>query len=452
MNSSAEVVVIGAGVAGLAAARALTNAGVRVLMLEARDRVGGRIFTHPQSTPELGIELGAEFVHGRPPEIFELVRRYRLHVHELEGEFWYSQNGKLHTEDFPSERSQVFERMHRYSGPDLSFRQFLEKFCADLPEQDRLWSTSYVEGFHAADAGRISIRSIVEGEQAEEKIDGDSQFRVAGGYHRLTEALLADLDPQHYTLLLNHVVRSIRWLKGKVEINISTRDGNFLPSCIAECVVITLPLSLLQAPEDSFGAVRFEPRLDSKRRALSLLAMGPAIHVALRFRKSFWHEAAITGKPGGLSRMNFLFARSEWFPTWWSTLPIHAPVLTAWTAGPNALKFTGKTKEFVVEKALQSLAAALGRQFGFVADLLVESYTYDWQADPFAQGGYSYVLVGGAGAQAQLAAPIDDTLFFAGEATHFEGHHATVHGAIASGTRAAAEILRVRQGLRSSKK
>jgi hypothetical protein len=332
VTSSAEVLIIGAGAAGLAAAGALTKAGVNVIVLEARNRLGGRIYTHPDSTPEVPIELGAEFVHGRPPEIFDLVQRSRLQVREVEGEFWYSRNGVLQKGEFPSGRSTVFERMHKYQGPDMSFRQFLEKFCADLSSADKLWATSYVEGFHAADADRISIQSIVQGEEAEEEIDGDSQFRVNGGYRRVMEVLLGEVDPKRSGLLLNHVVRVIRWRKGKVEVEVTTPAGEVLETCSAECAIITLPLSVLQAPASGYGAVGFDPPLTAKQQAISKLDMGPAVHVVLRFREPFWGYPENTSTPD-LSKMSFLFARSEWFPTWWSTFPVEAPILTAWTAG-----------------------------------------------------------------------------------------------------------------------
>jgi monoamine oxidase len=439
---STDVLIVGAGAAGLAAGQALTAAGRRVIILEARDRIGGRIFTLPATGPGVPIELGAEFVHGRPPEIFSVAEQAGLELDELQGEFWYAQNGKLCPDEFPSERSPVFERMEKYQGPDLPFRRFLDEYCADLPAEAKLWATAYVEGFHAANAELISLRSIVEGEKAEEEIDGDRQFRLAHGYHELVEALRRSIDPQLCQWHMRHVVSSVRWQPGRVAMECRLA-GDGPCTYRAGCAVVTLPLAILQLPPDSPGAVRFVPHLDCKQEALAKLAMGIAVHVTLVFREAFWRQAAFAGSSGTLADMQFLFSENPLFPTWWSKLPSPAPVLVGWSAGPRAQQLCGLAASDITEKAVKALASILGVTAEQLSGLLQDAYVHDWQADPFSRGAYSYVVAGGAEeAQRQLAAPLADTLFFAGEATNFQGYHATVHGAIASGYRAATELLK----------
>jgi monoamine oxidase len=441
--SSTDVLIVGAGAAGLAAAQALTAAGRRVIILEARDRIGGRIFTLPASDLGAHIELGAEFVHGRPPEIFSLAEQAGLQFDELQGEFWYAQNGKLRQDAFPSDRSPVFERMEKYQGPDLAFRRFLDEYCSDLPAEAKLWATAYVEGFHAANSELISLRSIVEGEKAEEEIDGDRQFRLAHGYQDLIEVMRRSIDPALGQLRLNHVVQGVRWQPGWVEIEADSPQGGPLPIYNAPSAVITLPLSILQLSPTSPGAVHFAPALDTKATAYSKLAMGSAVHLTLVFHEAFWREAAFPGTSGNLANMQFLFSDYPCFPTWWSKLPSHAPVLVAWSAGPQAQQLCGQPASVITGRAVEALAAILGMAAEPVSSLLQAAYVHDWQADPFSRGAYSYVIAGGAEqAQHALAEPLADTLFFAGEATNFQGHHATVHGAMASGYRAAAEVLR----------
>lgn len=443
MASSADVLIVGAGAAGLAAAQALTAAGRRVIIMEARDRIGGRIFTLPAGSVGAPIELGAEFVHGRALEIFNLAEHAGLKLDELHGQFWYAQNGKLCPDEFPSERSPVFERMEKYQGPDISFRRFLDEHCADLPAEAKLWATAYVEGFHAADAELISLRSIVAGEKAEEEIDGDRQFRLAHGYRELVEALRRNIDPQLCQWHMRHVVSSVRWQPGRVEIETHPPTGYGPRTYRAQGAVITLPLAILQLPPDSPGAVRFVPPLECKQNALGKLAMGTAVHVSLVFREAFWREVTFAAASGSLEHMQFLFSENPSFPTWWSKLPCLAPVLVGWSAGPRAQQFGGQPVSVVTGKAVEALAAILGLTNEQVSSRLQAAYFHDWQADPFSRGAYSYVLAGGAEeAQRQLAAPLADTLFFAGEATNSEGHHATVHGAISSGYRAAAEVLK----------
>ena len=432
---------MGAGAAGLAAAQALTSAGRQVIILEARDRIGGRIFTHPDSTPEAPIELGAEFVHGRSPEIFNLAGKAGLELQELHGSFWYTQQGKLCRDQFPSERSSVFERMEKYRGPDLSFRRFLDEYCADVGAEKKLWATAYVEGFHAADAELISVQSIVEGEKAEEEIDGDRQFRPAHGYGGLVEALRRAIDPALCQWRLSQVVRAVRWRAGAVEIESAPPGAEVVSLHRGRCALITLPLSVLQLPPHSPGAVRFVPSLEMKQTALSQLAMGAAVHLTVVFGEAFWRNNAFPGAPQGLSDLLFLFSDNAWFPTWWSKLPSCAPVLTGWSAGPRAQNYCGQSEAAVIERAVQALADILGMNKQEVAGRVQRAYFHDWQADPFSRGAYSYVVAGGIEAQKQLAAPLSGTLFFAGEATNSHGHHATVHGAMSSGYRAAAEIL-----------
>jgi monoamine oxidase len=189
--------------------------------------------------------------------------------------------------------------------------------------------------------------------------------------------------------------------------------------------------------------VRFIPSLDEKQAALSHLAMGTAIHVTLVFREAFWREAAFAGASCSLADMLFLFSDNPWFPTWWSKLPSQAPVLVAWSAGPRAQQFDGQPASVITRRAVEALALILGIAIEHVSRLLQAAHVHDWQADTFSRGAYSYVVAGGAEeAQRVLAAPLANTLFFAGEATNSQGHHATVHGAMASGYRAAAEVLR----------
>src|SRR5262249_30651182 len=133
------------------------------------------------------------------------------------------------------------------------------------------------------------------------------------------------------------------------------------------------------------------------------------------------------------------------FPTWWTTRPIAAPVLVGWAGGPPAEALTFQSEDSILDAAVASLAHALKIHPSSLEARLRAAFVYDWQADPFSLGAYSYVPTGAVTAPMRLAEPLANTLFFAGEATNADGQNATVHGAIASGYRAAAEVLNARQ-------
>jgi monoamine oxidase len=149
--------------------------------------------------------------------------------------------------------------------------------------------------------------------------------------------------------------------------------------------------------------------------------------VILHFRSAFW-------KDRGLDKLGFLHTPDLVPRTWWTSYPIDTSILTGWAGGRAA-------EGMSVEKAIKSLAVALKVPPRVIRDELRDSILADWQTDPFSRGAYSYAPVGKVHFPAVLAEPIADTLFFAGEATNSHGHSGTVHGAIATGYRAANEVL-----------
>lgn len=203
----------------------------------------------------------------------------------------------------------------------------------------------------------------------------------------------------------------------------------------AKRAIVTLPLGVLQLPARARGAVRFSPALASKRRPLKGLVAGSVIKVPMLFRTAFWKEL----EDGRYRNATFFHLPAGLFPTFWTAAPEPAPLLNAWAGGPNALRLTGRSKREIVREAVRCLETMFGH--GGIEDLLQAAWVHDWQEDPHARGAYSYVAVGGHGAREALAAPLRKTLYFAGEATDFEGEPATVAGAMHSGLRAAREIL-----------
>lgn len=448
-----KVIIIGAGAAGLSAAQRLASAGLSVTILEARDRIGGRIFMHRDPGFPSPIALGAEFIHGLAPEIWEPLQSRKIAIKEVTGVPWCFDNGQLSTCSFFSEVDDILKKMDAKSS-DESFLEFLARCFPPSKDNPRLSeakarATAYVTGFNAADPQRVGVHWLVEGMRAEEKIDGDRAFHSEHGYEDLLNIFREQMKDAGVEIIFNTIVDRVEWSSRRVAIkahkNEARENGDPLKFS-ASRVLITLPLGVLQASvnsTDEDGVVRFNPALPAnKRDAMQKLVMGKVIRIVLRFRRRFWDEISPPAQSSKtLADMNFLFSEDEWFPTWWTTMPDKLPIITGWAPFDCAERLSGKSRSFVIDRALHTLGTLLHVKTLELAALLEGAYFHDWQSDPYSLGAYSYGAVGSDGAQHALGSPVEDTLFFAGEATDITGHNGTVHGAIASGRRAAQDIL-----------
>jgi monoamine oxidase len=418
---------------------------LRVIVIEARDRVGGRIFTQDVLGHPLPIELGAEFIHGRPPESFALVEQAGLLVYEINGDRWLAQGRQLAPSDaLWKQTNQLLTQMASAGDTDRSFQTFLTAFQGDPAWRDAAaMAASYVEGFDAADISTVSVQALLHEQRAAAASDGDRAFRIADGYGRLVAALSANCDSSRVSIHRGTLARRVIWQRGHVEIQ---TEGVGVPgsrSFTARRAVITLPLGVLQAPMDARGSVQFLPTLAEHADAARQLAMGQVVKVTLRFRERFWEHDRLPLATESMDprQVSYVYRRGAALPAWWTAYPAIAPQLTGWAGGPPAARLVNQPEHVIVDHALDALADVLGLPRSRIEGALVGSHTHNWHADPFARGAYSYVTVRGMDAVRALAAPVEDTLFFAGEATNTDGHTGTVHGAIATGRRAAREIL-----------
>jgi monoamine oxidase len=433
-----EVVVIGAGVAGLACARELCEAGLRVTILEARSRIGGRIWTAHSSLTNAPVELGAEFIHGLPREVWQIVERAELQTQELTPNQWRLEQSRLAPASGSWDQiDSIFRRIDE-SAPDQSFQEFLEHACGDLPRHARIEATTYVESFHACNASRISAHALAHWHRSEREIHGHRGFRFPNGYEGLLKALAGASKPDLLTVRLNTVVTEIAWGTDTVEVTATSPEQR--PASIrADAAVITLPLGVLQAAPGTSGAVCFRPELTEKGDALKQLEMGAAIRLVLCFRGCFWKDPKLMLLP--MPDICFLSSPEELFPTWWLSESAGSAMLTGWSGGVRAEQLSGHGDAAILESGLEALHHVFEVPVKTLRDLVQEYFVHDWQSDPYCRGAYSYALAYSKEAAHRLAAPLCNTLFFAGEATDLSGHNGTVHGAIASGQRAAAELL-----------
>jgi monoamine oxidase len=426
---SCDVAVIGAGAAGLAAATELATSARSVLVLEARSRAGGRILTCHEPDLSYPLELGAEFVHGAAARTLELLSRARIATARTAGTRWTVRDGRLHRAD------DIFDDVHRLmqhvdslEEADLSMEDFLERHATDPGfERARVYARMMVEGFDAADPRRASVRAIAHEWSGG---PGGAERRPMGGYGTLIAELDRSYRSSGNSLELDTVVRSVHWTRGSVRIEAMSKVGPL--TVTARRALVTLPISLFDSPPDAPGSVRFEPAIGDKVAAARGLALGPVVKVLLRFRRPFW-ESCEEGRYRGAG---FVHAPGAVFPTLWTALPEHVPLLTLWAGGPRAAALSGLSRDQLLERALAAVQDVFGAR---AQDELSAAFLHDWQGDPFARGAYSYVTVGGGDAPRRLALPLADTLYFAGEATCRDSM-GTVEAALQSGTRAAREI------------
>jgi monoamine oxidase len=438
-SESYDVLVIGAGAAGLAAAAELAAARRSVLVLEARDRVGGRIWTHHEPGLPVPVELGAEFIHGEPASTLELMRKFGVAAVDSDGPHWTVHRGRLRlrADEFRQVHAALRKGSPRLRARDLAFAEFLARIAPRrLSRAARDLALALVEGFDAADPALVSARSIVEEWVGGGALDAP-QSRPLGGYGALLAPLASSLERPGVRLQMNSVVRGLEWRKGRVVSEGVQLGEAFRAEALA--AIVTLPIGVLKLPPGAPGAVRFDPPLADKEPALRQLASGPVLKAILRFREPFWESA----NRGACRDAAFFHAPEAPFPTFWTALPVRVPLLVAWSGGPRAARLAGAGRDAVVKAALASVRAVFGARLARSARL-ESAALHDWQRDPYARGAYGYVLAGGGSARRTLGRPVADTLYFCGEAADVDGEAGTVAGALNSGRAAAHSLLRVR--------
>jgi monoamine oxidase len=422
-----DAIVVGAGAAGLSAARVLGDNGASVLVLEARHRIGGRVFTRRDPRCAAPIELGAEFIHGTPDVTLALLRESCGTALGESGSSWYFDGVALRCQhDSYVSVDELMDRVDR-TGADESVDAFLKRFEGDPKFGDAcLTMRSLVEGFDAADPADASVQSIAEEWSGDASLQ-TTLLRPSGGYTQLLESLAGRLNPEHVHVSLESTVREIAWDARGVRVRYARLGRDF--DTEAACAIVTVPIGVLHAQ-----TIRFQPDLPRDlNEAIDAIAMGPAIKVALRFSSAFW--ANMNG--GEMTDASFFRSDESAYGAFWTTYPIISPLLFAWAGGPRTERFQAGDEAEMASQAIADLSKMFGLPEAELYDRLEAVYVHDWRRDPYALGAYSYVKAGGMGARQRLGMPLQGRLYFAGEAGALGGEGGTVAGAIQSGVAAA---------------
>ena len=425
-----DVVIVGGGLAGLGAVATLAAEGRAVVLLEARDRLGGRVFTSGMHAG-YPAELGAEWV-ADTGAVRAALAAAQAGLVEADGNFYTrSVDGTLVADEVRDPpMKELLRRIAALPDSDRSLDAALDEVAVEpswLHARHEL--LGYVEGFHAADPADVSIRWL---ELVERNQPADAAlFRATKGLDRGVQQIATSLG-ERCDIRLGAVVRAVRWQPGEVVLQVEA--AALSTEVRARHAIITVPLGVLQRSVDGLGGIAFTPSLDSKREALGQLAMGSALKLLLHFDERFWADL------DGLGDMLFVQRTDQVIPLWWSSNPVQSHSLVGWLGGPRAAA-VALDDEALAHAATASLAACLDVDLGVVRRHLRAWEHHDWRRDPLALGAYSYVRVGGAVAHWVLAEPLEDTLFFAGEATAGEGFNGTMEGAYQSGVTAARRLL-----------
>jgi monoamine oxidase len=422
---ASSVLIIGAGAAGLMAARDLSARGYHVTILEARNRAGGRMHTlHPDGFT-VPVEAGAEFVHGNLPITLGLLQEAGITCTPVEGRMVEVRKGRWQRQEHVADGWDKLLEQLKALQEDMTIHDFLQTYFSEHRFDELRRSVQrFAEGYDGADIHKASILTLREEWEREE----EEQYHITGGYEKLTDFLLAQCINQHCILQLNAAVKEVNWKPGEVQA--ITADGR---SFTAAKIIITIPLGLWQ-PNPGKNAIDFTPAIEPQLAAFQQIGFSAVIKAVLEFKQPFWLEYE--------KELGFVFSE-EIFPTWWTQMPHPVPLLTGWINGPQANAFTQLPSEKLLQYALYSLSAIFGLPLIFLEQQLVAWQITDWGNDPFAGGAYSYDMLPSKTARHFLQQPVSNTLYFAGEALYEGSHPGTVEAALTSGRDTATTLMTI---------
>jgi monoamine oxidase len=429
-----SILIIGGGISGLTSAKRLLDLGHQVTILEADQRLGGRIHTVRGKFSQ-PVEMGAEFIHGKQPLTFALMKEARCNSVLRKGNHYTIINDDIDKGDLVDEEWNALMRELNKLQEDTDLANFLEtRFGSPEYEGLRERVRRFAEGFDIADVDRVSAIAL---RNEWSNNDEEHQYHVAGGYQKLIHYLEKKLLVMGGTIHTGSKVEEIRWRKGKVAAvleNGSTHD--------AEKIIITVSLGILKK-----GGIRFDPPIPEQEEAFRNIGFGGVIKFLFEFKESFWQNPSPETYGGqalscrALKNLSFVFSDAS-VPTWWTQRPDEFPLLTGWLGGPASFA-ARKDIDALYKNAEHSLCYILKCSPALLRSQLNHWHIVNWTEESNHCGAYSYPMVRTPEARKFLLTPIEDTLYFAGEGIHDGESSGTVEAALASGMRVAEMIRQI---------
>lgn len=425
-NKMPSVVIVGCGAAGLMTAFELSKHKIAVTLLESKERPGGRINTVNDDSFSQPIEAGAEFIHGDVPITLSLLNEAGIPYHAINDTMGRLENGVFKNENNFEGHWNVLMKEMASLQQDMSLATFLDTyFAGDKYAELSAFVKNFAGGFDLADIATASTKSLYR----EWNKEMGTQYRIDGGYKKLTDFLETKCRDNGCAIHFSCCAKKISWRKN--EVNVLSMCSRLFK---ADKIVLTVPVSVLQAPAGHQDYIEFSPAIPQHINAAKNIGFGSVIKVILEFEENFWKEK--TNDAG------MIFMQQEIVPTWWTQSPVENNILTGWIGNENAKALQEEPDETILLKGIQSLANSFNIAAEKIHKNLKAYKVANWCKEPDIYGGYSFNTVESVAAKHILRQPVDDTIFFSGEAL-FEGSPgATVEAALSSGRKTAEAVLK----------
>lgn len=407
MKTESDIIIIGAGVSGLSAASQLSSKGKKVILIEARDRTGGRVETHAGKFGNI-LRAGPEFVHGDLPLTKSLLKKAGGTIYEQEGEMYRSQKGQIFpVKDYAPGMKEFMKKLKDLEN-DKTLKDFLNaNFKEKKYKELRKSITRMAEGFDVADTNRISARAIYE------EWSGDSleaSHLVKESYGVIVSELTSQCINNGCEVLLSKEVKKIDWEKGSVKIHCKDRT-----SYSAKQVLVTLPLGILTSDKKTKGYIQFSPAIPRKIKAAKSMGYGPVVKVLMELTSRFWNDERFRNEVQQFPDLGFLLNETD-FPTLWFSNKDEVPLITAWAGGGRAKKLQELNTSKLKAKSIASVAEAFNCPVSFLKKNIAGISVFNWAKENYSKGAYSYETPQSKEAKLVLREPLKNTLFFCGEA------------------------------------